>query len=122
MITAATHFGLHATKHRGVTDTPGTRREKQDAAGHKTASQTDVYNHEPDAYGPAGTGKRPTDLYIHLYNFPESGSPGRIRTSECLSQSQVPYRLATGLYSQLDPILEQVSDIAIDDNGLQMPR
>jgi len=30
--------------------------------------------------------------------------------------------LATGLYSQLDPILEQVSDIAIDDNGLQMPR
>jgi hypothetical protein len=27
----------------------------------------------------------------------ESGSPGRIRTSECLSQSQVPYRLATGL-------------------------
>ncbi len=28
-----------------------------------------------------------------------SGSPGRIRTSECLSQSQVPYRLATGLWS-----------------------
>ena len=27
----------------------------------------------------------------------EDGSPGRIRTSECLSQSQVPYRLATGL-------------------------
>ena len=28
----------------------------------------------------------------------EFGSPGRIRTSECLSQSQVPYRLATGLW------------------------
>ena len=27
-----------------------------------------------------------------------SGSPGRIRTSECLSQSQMPYRLATGLW------------------------
>ncbi len=26
------------------------------------------------------------------------GSPGWIRTTECLSQSQVPYRLATGLY------------------------
>ncbi len=26
-----------------------------------------------------------------------SGSPGWIRTTECLSQSQVPYRLATGL-------------------------
>lgn len=25
------------------------------------------------------------------------GSPGWIRTTECLSQSQVPYRLATGL-------------------------
>lgn len=27
----------------------------------------------------------------------ENGSPGWIRTTECLSQSQVPYRLATGL-------------------------
>src|SRR5690606_31604236 len=35
--------------------------------------------------------------------FPVSrcGSPGRIRTSECLSQSQVPYRLATGLWDRL---------------------
>ena len=29
------------------------------------------------------------------------GSPGWIRTTECLSQSQVPYRLATGLYKLL---------------------
>jgi hypothetical protein len=29
--------------------------------------------------------------------FFEDGSPGWIRTTECLSQSQVPYRLATGL-------------------------
>ena len=28
----------------------------------------------------------------------EFGSPGWIRTTECLSQSQMPYRLATGLY------------------------
>jgi hypothetical protein len=27
-----------------------------------------------------------------------NGSPGWIRTTECLSQSQVPYRLATGLW------------------------
>ena len=27
------------------------------------------------------------------------GSPGWIRTTECLSQSQVPYRLATGLWN-----------------------
>lgn len=57
-ITAETRFGLHATKHRGVTDTAGTRRDKQDAAGHKTASQTDVYNHELDVYDPAGTSKK----------------------------------------------------------------
>lgn len=29
--------------------------------------------------------------------FLKIGSPGWIRTTECLSQSQVPYRLATGL-------------------------
>jgi hypothetical protein len=28
------------------------------------------------------------------------GSPGWIRTTECLSQSQVPYRLATGLWNR----------------------
>src|SRR5690242_21906555 len=31
--------------------------------------------------------------------FWRDGSPGWIRTTECLSQSQVPYRLATGLFS-----------------------
>jgi len=56
VLTAETRFGLHATKHRGVTDTPGTRRDKQDAAGHKSPAMTDVYNHELDAYDPAGTG------------------------------------------------------------------
>lgn len=54
VITAETRFGLHATKHRGVTDTPGTRRDKQDAAGHRSPSMTDVYNHALDVYDPAG--------------------------------------------------------------------
>lgn len=58
VITAETRFGLHATKHRGVTDTKGTRRDKQDAAGHKTPGQTDIYNHELDVYDPAGTGTK----------------------------------------------------------------
>lgn len=58
VITAETRFGLHATKHRGVTDTPGTRRDKQDAAGHKSPAMTDLYNHELDAYAPAGTGTK----------------------------------------------------------------
>lgn len=54
VLTAETRFGLHATKHRGVTDTPGTRRDKQDAAGHRSPSMTDVYNHALDVYDPAG--------------------------------------------------------------------
>lgn len=58
IITPETRFGLHAAKHRGVTDTGGTRRDKQDAAGHKTPSQTDVYNHELDVYDAAETGKK----------------------------------------------------------------
>ncbi|TAN06571.1 MAG: integrase [Rhodanobacteraceae bacterium] len=44
VLTAETRFGLHATKHRGVTDTPGTRRDKQDAAGHRSPTMTDVYD------------------------------------------------------------------------------
>jgi len=60
VITAETRFGLHATKHRGVTDTPGTRRDKQDAAGHRSPTMTDVYNHALDVYAPAGNvSKRP---------------------------------------------------------------
>lgn len=33
VITAKTRFGLHALKHRGVTDTPGARRDKQTRPG-----------------------------------------------------------------------------------------
>lgn len=55
VLTPETRFGLHAFKHRGITDSPGTRRDKQDAAGHKTPGQTDIYNHQLDAYPAAGT-------------------------------------------------------------------
>lgn len=58
VITSETRFGLHATKHRGITDTAGGRRDKQDAAGHKSPSMTDVYNHALDVYDAAGTGKK----------------------------------------------------------------
>ena len=43
--------------------------------------------------------KKP-DLSIRLFSF-LFGCPGWIRTTECLSQSQVPYRLATGQNVQL---------------------
>lgn len=45
VITQEQRFGLHGLKHRGVTDTEGTRAEKQDASGHKSASMMDVYDH-----------------------------------------------------------------------------
>jgi hypothetical protein len=54
VITADTRFGLHGLKHRGVTDTPGGRKVRQDAAGHKTAAMTDRYSHDLDVYPAAG--------------------------------------------------------------------
>lgn len=46
-----------------------------------------------------GPGRRQVDKKkaCREAGFFEDGSPGWIRTTECLSQSQVPYRLATGL-------------------------
>ena len=38
-------FGLHAMKHRGITDTPGTRDVKRQASGHKSDAMMDVYDH-----------------------------------------------------------------------------
>lgn len=46
VIDAADRFSLHGLKHRGITDTRGSRAHKQDAAGHKTPQMTDRYDHE----------------------------------------------------------------------------
>lgn len=45
-ITPAERFSLHGLKHRGITDTPGTRGEKQQASGHRAEAMLDVYDHE----------------------------------------------------------------------------
>jgi len=37
-------FGLHDLKRRGITDTPGTRAEKQEASGHREESMLDIYD------------------------------------------------------------------------------
>lgn len=37
-------FGLHDLKRRGITDTAGTRAEKQEASGHRDESMMDVYD------------------------------------------------------------------------------
>lgn len=53
-ITAETRFGLHGLKHRGVTDTPGGRTARKDAAGHKSQAMSDLYSHDLDVVQPAG--------------------------------------------------------------------
>jgi len=44
IIEESQRFGLHDLKRRGTTDTKGTRAEKQEATGHKSASMMDVYD------------------------------------------------------------------------------
>lgn len=43
-ITADQRFGLHDLKRRGITDTPGTRADKQQASGHRDESMLDIYD------------------------------------------------------------------------------
>lgn len=47
-------FALHGLKHRGVTDTPGTRHAKKDASGHRSESSFEIYDHELQVVEPAG--------------------------------------------------------------------
>lgn len=44
VITEAERFGLHDLKRRGITDTKGTRHEKQEASGHRSAAMMDTYD------------------------------------------------------------------------------
>jgi len=43
VMTAPERFGLHDLKRKGITDTPGTKAEKQDAAG-LTEAMMPVYD------------------------------------------------------------------------------
>ncbi|GAA0721628.1 integrase [Dokdonella soli] len=53
-ITADQRFGMHAFKRRGITDTKGTKADKQQASGHKSAAMVDVYDFEVPVVKPAG--------------------------------------------------------------------
>ncbi|WP_372178134.1 tyrosine recombinase XerC [Xanthomonas axonopodis pv. phyllanthi] len=46
VITTEQRFSLHGLKHRGITDTAGTRADKQEAAGHATQQMTNRYAHD----------------------------------------------------------------------------
>lgn len=39
-------FGTHGCKHRGVSDTPGNRHDKQEGSGHRSERMMDTYDHE----------------------------------------------------------------------------
>lgn len=54
VITEEERFTLHGLKHRGVSDTAGTRAEKKDASGHRTDAAFDVYDHELQLVNAAG--------------------------------------------------------------------
>lgn len=53
VITAEQRFSLHGLKHRGISDTAGTRAAKKDASGHKTEAAFDRYDHELQIVEPA---------------------------------------------------------------------
>lgn len=44
LITADQRFGMHDNKRKGITETKGSRADKQDAGGHRTAAMVDVYD------------------------------------------------------------------------------
>jgi len=44
VLTEEQRFGMHDFKRKGITDTVGTRADKQQASGHKDESMMDVYD------------------------------------------------------------------------------
>lgn len=55
VIAKTQRFGFHALKHCGITDTAGTRGEKQLASGHKAERMLDTYDHSVPVVKPAGS-------------------------------------------------------------------
>ena len=53
VITPEQRFTLHGLKHRGVTDTQGSRRVKQIASGHQTEAMVQLYDHDVPVVAPA---------------------------------------------------------------------
>lgn len=53
VLTPEQRFTLHGLKHRGVTDTKGTKAEKKQASGHKTEAAFGVYDHDIAVVEPA---------------------------------------------------------------------
>lgn len=59
VLTEAQRFGAHSLKRRGITDTPGTRPEKQLASGHVNEHMLEVYDFDLPVVAPAQPRSRP---------------------------------------------------------------
>ena len=46
-------FALHDLKRRGITDTAGTRADKQEASGHRDPKIMDIYDHSIPVVSPS---------------------------------------------------------------------
>ena len=53
VITPEQRFGLHDLKRRGITDTAGTRADKQEASGHRDPKMMDVYDYSIPTVSPS---------------------------------------------------------------------
>ena len=53
IINAEDRFSMHDLKRKGVTDTPGNRKDKQDASGHRSEQMLDVYDKSVPLVKPA---------------------------------------------------------------------
>lgn len=57
VIEKSERFSLHDLKRMGVTDTKGTRADKQQASGHRSAAMMDIYDFEVPVVTPAADNK-----------------------------------------------------------------
>lgn len=55
IITPEQRFALHDLKRRGITDTVGTRADKQEASGHRDPKMMDVYDYSIPTVDPSAT-------------------------------------------------------------------
>jgi len=53
IITVEQRFGMHDFKRRGITDTVGTRADKQEASGHRDEAMMDIYDHSVPLVNPS---------------------------------------------------------------------
>ena len=108
VIQPSDRFTLHGLKHRGVTDTKGSRQQKQRASGHRTESMVALYDHDVPVVQPATPREDASfresfrelaisakDENAKSQNLKqESGGPYRTRTYNQLIKSQLLYQLS----------------------------